>query len=621
MKKILSFVISAMMMLTLTSSVFAEQNTEKNSISDFNQDKIVYDMGAGWNLGNQLEAVNGDGIPKETNWGNPVITKELITLVKESGFNTIRIPVSYFLRIGEGPDYIIEEAWLDRIQEVVDYAYSQGMYVIMNIHGDGYYTIDNSWILLGDYNDIRDGSEESLAKEQERVDIMVDKFAKVWRQIANRFADYDEHLIFESMNEMQSKQNSVTYAKIYYPVLNRLNQTFVDTVRQADGEYNKKRWLEIPGWFCGFDYILKDQYGFKIPTDEYRSAEIPADQKRIMLAVHFYEPFDFCLGDVNSSTKWGSKKDIENINNKFKSVSDKFVSQGYPIVIGEYGSVNKQNADPNNLACRVAMYKEICTKALEYGLIPVCWDNGYVNTGDPFGLFDRRNCTVAFPEIVAAATGVYSEENIALDKFRKRLPELKQLNQDEYTAESWTALQNTVTNAENTILNSNPSDSEIETLYQNVLSAIKKLVKKSAVTTAKTPTNAPVKTTTAANTRNPAAVAKDKAAAEKLMKQAKITKLNVKSKTKKKITATWKKVKKAKGYEVQLSANKKFKKSKILYDKFTSKKKLVIKNKKIKSGKKYYVRVRAYATYKDVNNNAVKVYSAWNKKLRKVTVK
>lgn len=137
-------------------------------------------------------------------------------------------------------------------------------------------------------------------------------------------------------------------------------------------------------------------------------------------------------------------------------------------------------------------------------------------------------------------------------------------------------------------------------------------------------TTANISKTTAkpvSTTRSTEAVKKDKASAEKVMKQAKITKLTVKSKAKKKITVTWKKVKQAKGYQVQLSTNKKFKKSKIVLSKFTSNKKLTIKNKKIKSRKTYYVRVRAYATYNDTSGKAQKVYSTWNKVLRKVKVK
>lgn len=131
-----------------------------------------------------------------------------------------------------------------------------------------------------------------------------------------------------------------------------------------------------------------------------------------------------------------------------------------------------------------------------------------------------------------------------------------------------------------------------------------------------TPTTASPKTT--ANGKAIQA-AKDKANAEKVMRQAKITKLTAKSKAKKKIVVSWKKVKNAKGYEVQVSKNNKFKK--LIADKTTAKKKITIKSNKLKSKKTYYVRVRAYATYKDANGKPQKVYSSWIKKTRKVKVK
>ena len=175
-----------------------------------------------------------------------------------------------------------------------------------------------------------------------------------------------------------------------------------------------------------------------------------------------------------------------------------------------------------------------------------------------------------------------------------------------------------------------PPISDLDIEFSDSLMVTFKIAMKKAPVNPSNPTNPsvnnPTKTPTKATaptkaTRSKEAVAKDKAAAQKLMKQAKIKKLTVKSKAKKKITVTWKKVKKAKGYEVEVNTNKKFKKSKKVLSKLTSKKKLVIKNKKIKSGKKYYVRVRAYATYKNANNTAVKVYSKWNKQLRTVKVK
>lgn len=419
-KKIVSALASVVLAVSCTASVmtFADGDLEADlkRFDDKNQQQIVYDMGAGINLGNQFEAVLNDGYPSETAWGNPVITKELIKQIHDSGFNTIRLPVSYFFRIGEGPDYTVEEAWLNRIQEVVDYAYELGMYVIINMHGDGYYTIANSWLLLGDYNDINPKAmtdseyQAALQKEAARVDAMVDKYERVWTQVANTFKDYDEHIIFESMNEMQSKQTGTAYAKIFYPVLNRLNQSFVDTVRKT-GSNNAKRWLLIPGWWAEINKIVNDDLGFEIPTDTFRSKEIPSDENRIFLSIHFYEPSSFCLNEDAKVTTWGTNSDYSNIETQFKLVHDKFISKGYPIIIGEYGAVNKSSFDPANTTCRHDMYKAICESANKYGLVPIAWDNGY--TGDyGLGLFDRNNATVKFQQVINGIMEVYNPDKV-----------------------------------------------------------------------------------------------------------------------------------------------------------------------------------------------------------------
>ena len=154
---------AAVMMAVLTgcSSNGSSDNTEVTSAADtavteaaaaentwdeLDQTAITAAMGMGWNLGNQLEA-SSNKVPNETTWGNPTITEDLIKAVKAQGFNTIRIPVSYLSKIGEAPDYTIDSAWLDRVQEVVDYVVGNDMYAVINIHGDGYYTVDGSWLL------------------------------------------------------------------------------------------------------------------------------------------------------------------------------------------------------------------------------------------------------------------------------------------------------------------------------------------------------------------------------------------------------------------------------------------------------------------------------------------
>lgn len=172
-------------MLAVAASVAGLTNqASADTTTQLNASQIVAEMGAGWNLGNQMEA-NSNGCPSETAWGQPTITQALIDKVKSAGFKTIRIPVSYLRHIGPGPDYTINAAWLNRIQEVVNYAYNRGLYVLINMHGDGYKTIYGSWLIC-------DSSNQTAIRA---------KYQKVWQQIATRFQNYDQRLILESMNE------------------------------------------------------------------------------------------------------------------------------------------------------------------------------------------------------------------------------------------------------------------------------------------------------------------------------------------------------------------------------------------------------------------------------------
>jgi endoglucanase len=372
----------------------AVANAAPSMTSDFkqlNSSQVVSAMGAGWNLGNQLEA-NNNGTPSETAWGNPTVTQALIQKVKAAGFKTIRIPVSYLNAIGSAPNYTINPTWLSRVKQVVDYAYSQGLYVIINMHGDGYKSVSGSWLIC-------DSGDQTTIKT---------KYQKAWQQIANTFVNYNEHLIFESMNE----EFDGTYGApntTYYSNINAYNQIFVDTVRQTGGN-NSARWLLIPGWNTNIDYTAGN-YGFALPKDTYRSSTIPSSEKRIMISVHYYSPWDFCGEQSGNITQWGatatntSKKSTwgqeDYLNSEFKSMYDKFVTQGYPVVIGEYGSVDKTSADSTNNTYRAAFAKAVCSTAKKYGSVPVYWDNGY-NGQYGFGLFNRSNNTVTQQGIINA---------------------------------------------------------------------------------------------------------------------------------------------------------------------------------------------------------------------------
>lgn len=372
---------------------FSVQAAKKDTTSfeDLNQSQIVEAMGPGWNLGNQLESVT-DNVPEEINWGNPVITEKLIQSVKAAGFKSIRIPVSYFAKIDDDKDYTIDSKWLDRVQEVVDYCIKNDLYAVINIHGDGYNTIDGSWLLCN-------GKNQTEIKK---------KYKKVWKQIAERFKNYDEHLLFESMNEEFDGSYSEPN-KEYYQNINDYNQIFVDTVRKT-GDNNTKRWLIIPGWNTNIDYTAGD-YGFKLPTDQYRDKSIDKEEQRIMISVHYYSPWDFCGGENGVITQWGNEADDPSktsttcdetyMKNQLNLMKTTFADKGYPVFIGEYGSIGKTSYDSENEYYRAYFARKLCQLSRKNGCIPMYWDNGY-NGVHGFGLFDRTTCEVTQPVIIDA---------------------------------------------------------------------------------------------------------------------------------------------------------------------------------------------------------------------------
>ena len=356
--------------------------------TELDQTQITEAMGLGWNLGNQLEASSGR-LPSETCWGNPEITKELIDTIKAQGFKTVRIPVSYLDMIGDGPDYKIDTDWLDRVQEVVDYVVNNDMFAIVNMHGDGYYTVDHSWLLC--------------AEDDDKQTEIKDKYGKVWTQIADRFKDYDQHLIFESMNEEFNNDYGKPDEKAYDNI-NAYNQIFVDSVR-ATGSNNEKRWLLLPGWNTNIEYTAGDDYNFKIPTDK----GCKADGKRIMISVHYYDPFNFTIDENKTAkTQWGkyAVKNYDNwgqedyVDSQMALLNEKFVSQGYPVVIGEFGAQDKTEkfADYNEFRRYWSEY--LIKAAKKNGVVCVYWDNGY-NGNKGFGIINRFDYTITQPDLIA----------------------------------------------------------------------------------------------------------------------------------------------------------------------------------------------------------------------------
>lgn len=372
---------------TTTTTTTATQNPEP-APAETKGDSVQFSQNLmpGWNLGNQLES-NSDGTPSETAWGNPVITEKLIKQVKAQGFKSIRIPVSYLSKIGAGPDYTIDSKWLDRVQEVVDMCIDNGLYAIINVHGDGYYSIKGGWLLCG-----KSASEQKTIKA---------KYEKVWEQIAKRFKNYDDHLVFESMNEVFDDSYGNPTPE-YYNNINAYNQIFVDTVRKAGGK-NNSRYLLIPGWNTDINFTTGDcdtytmEAKFVIPNDS-----------RIMISVHYYTPWEFCGEEGNDTFyKWGDsvKKFVKRrqsetlVNRQFDKLYNAFIKNGYGVVIGEYGSIDRTHKDKSNTTYRAYFAEYVNYAAHQRNIVTVYWDNGY-NGNHGFGLFDRTKCTVTQPEII-----------------------------------------------------------------------------------------------------------------------------------------------------------------------------------------------------------------------------
>lgn len=340
-------------------------------------------MGNGINLGNTLEACdNNVGIKTntplsyETHWGQPKTTQAMIDGMKAAGFDTIRIPVAWMTNathLYEG-DYTIDADYMDRVEEVVRYARKAGMYVIINDHWDG-----------GWYGMFGSESAETRA-------LAMEAYKGMWQQIAERFRDYSDYLIFESANEelggrfdenspLYCSDSVVTYLTDdeRYALTNEINQTFVDVVR-ATGGNNATRFLLIAGYSTDINQTCDDR--FQMPKDT-------ADSK-LMVSVHYYDPWSYCgASSAVSATKWGKVSDYEYLDQQLAKMT-KFTEAGYGVVIGEYGALPCSDGLKDNTLAYHTAFLDACTK---YDLTNCLWDCS--------GLYKRVSQTFADDDILA----------------------------------------------------------------------------------------------------------------------------------------------------------------------------------------------------------------------------
>ncbi|MDI1306074.1 MAG: cellulase family glycosylhydrolase [bacterium] len=335
-------------------------------------DQLAAKIKLGWNIGNTLEATGG-----ETAWGNPKVTKALIDLVKANGFNAIRIPCSWNQNLANTSTAQIKTEWLNRVKEVVQYCVDNDMYVIVNIHWDG------GWL----ENNCTEAQKEANNAKQKAF----------WEQIATQLRGFDEHLLFASANE-PNVDNATQMA-----VLTSYHQTFIDAVRATGGK-NAYRTLVVQG--PATDIEKTNKLMVTLPTDKIAN--------RMMVEVHYYTPYQFCLMDKDASwgkmfyywganyhsttdternATWGEEADLDKL---FLSMKTQFVDKGIPVVLGEFAAIRRDltgDALTLHLASRAYFLKYVVKQAKANGILPFYWDAG--NTGvNASAIFDRTNNTV-----------------------------------------------------------------------------------------------------------------------------------------------------------------------------------------------------------------------------------
>ena len=343
------------------ASPFPDYNTQPrtadlNGMAD-NAVQTAQKIRIGLNIGNTMEAM---GAKSETAWGNPKITREFVQFAKASGFNAIRLPVSWN-QYAEAATAKIDATWLARVKEVVQYCIDADLYVIVNIHWDG------GWL------------EENVTPEKQESNNYRQK--AYWQQIATQLRDFDGHLLFAGANEPNAKTAE------QMTVLMSYHQTFINAVRSTGGR-NAYRTLIVQGPSTDIETTNKLMSNW--PKDTVAS--------RLMAEIHYYTPWNFTgmtqdeswgkqffyWGTPNHSTTdtahnptWGEESSVETL---FGLMKTQFVDKGIPVVVGEFAAIDRSTLTGDALKLhedsRAYFGKIVTQKARALGLLPFYWDTG-----------------------------------------------------------------------------------------------------------------------------------------------------------------------------------------------------------------------------------------------------
>lgn len=359
------------------------ENPEKSDLAEITGLELAQRIKVGWNLGNTFDASDctwlTDEMLYESAWNGDMTTEQHIEMLKQAGFNAVRIPVSWHNHVSD--NYSISEKWLSRVNEVVDWCLERDMFVILNIHHD------NSTSFMFPTNQYLEQSKNYISA--------------VWRQLSFRFRDYDERLIFEIMNEPRLightnewwiDENSAD-CKEAISCINEINQAGVNTIRAAGG-FNKTRFIMCPGYAASADGALNA--GYVLPTD-------PAgDNGKIIVTVHAYTPYEFALQD-GGTAQWSSSNDndLRNMTDFMDKIYNKFVKNGTAVIIDEFGARDKNG----NTEARADFTRTYVSEARKRGMPCFWWDNNAISgSGELFGLLNRKTSSWEYPTIADALT-------------------------------------------------------------------------------------------------------------------------------------------------------------------------------------------------------------------------
>ncbi len=311
-------------------------------INSMTATELVDAMGLGTNLGNTFDAWNTGG-KVETAWGNLPTTQAMIDGMHNYGFDSLRLPVTWYEH-WDSATQTIDDDYIARIKEVIDYCYANDMYVVMDMHWD-WESGGSLWLNAG-------ASAEA-------------QFRAMWSDIAESFAEYDRHLAFQSVNEVRWTSGAgSTYTDNDYNILNTLNAAFVEEVR-ATGGNNADRLLVLGGADANLTNTLNSKY-------------IVPDDDMLAVDVHFYNPSTFCVATQNStwgySATWGTDAEKSEIINSMNKLKTRFVDNGVGVIIGEYGVVTAEGKDKDSM---LAFLECVAGNALAIeGISAFLWDDG-----------------------------------------------------------------------------------------------------------------------------------------------------------------------------------------------------------------------------------------------------